>query len=160
MSLSERIKNQRDQSGLSQEKVAELVGVSRQAVTKWETGQSAPSTANLITLSEVFGVSLGELISGANENATAETVIKPDIPVKHGKGVWYLIFAGICTFFGAMTITIINNMNAIDISRIFNVQFTSVNTVRLVITLVGVMFIGVSIVLFVLFVLSRRKVKH
>lgn len=54
MSLGERIKEQRKSSGLSQEKVAEFVGVSRQAVTKWETGQSAPSTENLFKLAEIF----------------------------------------------------------------------------------------------------------
>ena len=44
MALSDRIKNCRQSAGLSQEKMAELVGVSRQAVTKWEAGQTAPST--------------------------------------------------------------------------------------------------------------------
>lgn len=157
MSLGERIKNERNKNGLSQEKVAERVGVSRQAVTKWETGQSAPSTANLITLSDVFGVSLGELISGVGENAPIEAAIEPDIPVKQGKGAWFLIFAGICLFFGAMVIAIINNMNAIEIIRIFNVSFTFINTVRLVITLLGVKLVGMGIALFVLYVLSRRS---
>ncbi len=62
MSLSERIKEQRKSAGLSQEKVAELVGVSRQAVTKWETGQSAPSTENLFKLAEIFGTNVDMLI--------------------------------------------------------------------------------------------------
>ena len=44
MSLGERIKALRRRAGLSQEQVAEQVGVSRQAVAKWEAGQSAPST--------------------------------------------------------------------------------------------------------------------
>ena len=47
MALGERIKECRQNTGLSQEKVAELVGVSRQAVTKWEMNQSAPNTENL-----------------------------------------------------------------------------------------------------------------
>ena len=47
MSLGERIKEQRKACDMSQEKVAELVGVSRQAVTKWEAERSAPSTENL-----------------------------------------------------------------------------------------------------------------
>ena len=42
MTLAERIKARRAAAGLSQEKVAEAVGVSRQAVAKWESGQSAP----------------------------------------------------------------------------------------------------------------------
>ena len=52
MTLGERIKSCRQKAGLSQEKLAELAGVSRQAVTKWEAGQSAPSTENLLKLAD------------------------------------------------------------------------------------------------------------
>ena len=62
MSLGERIKEQRKACGLSQEKLAELVGVSRQAVTKWETDQSAPSTEKLFKLAVIFGTSVDLLI--------------------------------------------------------------------------------------------------
>lgn len=62
MTLGERIKEQRKRCGLSQEKVAELVGVSRQAVTKWESGQSAPSTENLFRLAEIFGTTVDLLL--------------------------------------------------------------------------------------------------
>ncbi len=68
MSLGERIKEQRKHCGLSQEKVAELVGVSRQAVTKWETDQSAPSTENLFKLAEIFGTSVDLLIKNDEQN--------------------------------------------------------------------------------------------
>ena len=67
MSLGERIKEQRKSSGLSQEKVAEFVGVSRQAVTKWETGQSAPSTENLFKLAEIFGTTVDILLASDEE---------------------------------------------------------------------------------------------
>lgn len=59
--LNENLKMYRTRIGLSQEKVAELLGVSRQAVTKWEIGQSTPSSDNLIALSELYHVSLDEL---------------------------------------------------------------------------------------------------
>ncbi len=68
MSLGERIKEQRKSCGLSQEKVAELVGVSRQAVTKWETDQSAPSTEKLFKLAEIFGTSVDLLIKNDEQN--------------------------------------------------------------------------------------------
>ncbi len=70
MSLGERIKEQRKSCGMSQEKVAELVGVSRQAVTKWETDQSAPSTENLFKLAEIFGTSV-DLLLNSREQSTA-----------------------------------------------------------------------------------------
>ena len=62
MTLSERIRQCRQQAGLSQEQVAELVGVSRQAVAKWEAGTSAPSTENLLRLAGIFGVSVDSLV--------------------------------------------------------------------------------------------------
>ena len=62
MTLGERIKSCRQDSGMSQEKVAELVGVSRQAVTKWEAGQSAPNTENLFKLAEIFGTTVDLLL--------------------------------------------------------------------------------------------------
>ena len=67
MALSERIKICRQKVGMSQEKVAELVGVSRQAVTKWESGQSAPSTENLFKLAEIFGTTVDMLLESENE---------------------------------------------------------------------------------------------
>ena len=68
MSLGERIKEQRKNCNLSQEKLAELVGVSRQAVTKWETDQSAPSTEKLFKLAEIFGTSVDLLIKNNEQS--------------------------------------------------------------------------------------------
>ena len=62
MALDQTLKELRKANGLSQEKVAELVGVSRQAVTKWETGRSLPSSENMIALAALFHVSLDELV--------------------------------------------------------------------------------------------------
>lgn len=62
MTLGEKIKEQRIAHGLSQETLAETMGVSRQAVTKWEADQSAPSSEKLIALAKLFHISLDELI--------------------------------------------------------------------------------------------------
>ena len=76
MALGERIRQCRVDAHLSQEKVAELVGVSRQAVTKWETNQSAPSTDNLFKLAEILGTTVDFLVSPepAAELSLAEQV--------------------------------------------------------------------------------------
>ena len=58
MSLGERTKERRKKSGLSQERVAELVGVSRQSVTKWESVHSTSSTESLFRLAEIFGTTV------------------------------------------------------------------------------------------------------
>ena len=60
--LGERIRAARQAAGLSQEKLAERLGLTRQAVTKWETGHSAPSTENLLHLAEVLGVPVTALL--------------------------------------------------------------------------------------------------
>ena len=75
MELGDKIKACRLQAHLSQEKVAELVGVSRQAVTKWESGQSSPNTENLFKLAEVLGTTVDFLIaSESNTVSIAEQV--------------------------------------------------------------------------------------
>ena len=64
MTLGEKLKSYRTNKKISQEKVAELVGVSRQAVTKWENDQTVPTSSNLITLASIYGVSVDELVTG------------------------------------------------------------------------------------------------
>ena len=64
MILSEKIMSLRKQNGWSQENLADQLDVSRQSVSKWESGKSEPSTSNLIALSKLYGVSPEELIKG------------------------------------------------------------------------------------------------
>ena len=62
MDLGSRIRQQRMQHGWSQEKLAELMGVSRQAVTKWESGRSAPTADKLYDLAQLFGTTVDLLM--------------------------------------------------------------------------------------------------
>lgn len=61
-SLGEALKSHRMQCRMTQEFVADAIGVSRQAVSKWETGLSDPSTSNLIALAKLFKISPEELL--------------------------------------------------------------------------------------------------
>ncbi|MCD8144187.1 MAG: helix-turn-helix domain-containing protein [Oscillospiraceae bacterium] len=61
-SLGEVLKSHRTRCKMTQEFVAEALGVSRQAVSKWENGTSDPSTANLLALAKLYGVSPEELL--------------------------------------------------------------------------------------------------
>ena len=63
-SLGEALKEHRQRCGMTQEYVAEALGVSRQAVSKWETGAAEPSTSNLLALAKLYGVDAGELLRG------------------------------------------------------------------------------------------------
>ena len=61
-SLGEVLKEQRLRCQMTQEFVAESLGVSRQAVSKWETGAADPSTSNLLALAKLFGAPAEELL--------------------------------------------------------------------------------------------------
>ncbi len=61
-SLGEVLKNHRTACKMTQEFVAENLGVSRQAVSKWESGKSDPSTTNLMALATLFGTTAEELL--------------------------------------------------------------------------------------------------
>ena len=63
MKLSEKIFTCRKKAGLSQEALAERLGVSRQAVSKWETGESEPEIGKLKLMAETFSVSVDWLLS-------------------------------------------------------------------------------------------------
>lgn len=62
MSFSEKIKEIRKKQNLTQEQFAEKIFVSRNAVAKWESNRGYPDIQNLISISEIFGVSLDDLI--------------------------------------------------------------------------------------------------
>ena len=61
-SLAQAIKNHREAKGYTQEFVAEKLGVSRQAVSKWEKGTTEPSTPNLFALAKLFDMSIEEFM--------------------------------------------------------------------------------------------------
>lgn len=72
MELKETLAALRRKKGLSQQELAEALGVSRQAVSRWEVGASAPGTDNLLALSKLYGVSLDTLVGGAEPEAAPE----------------------------------------------------------------------------------------
>ena len=66
-SLGEIIREHRTRCKMTQEFVAESLGVSRQAVSKWESGTTDPSTSNLLALAKLFDVSVEELLQSVND---------------------------------------------------------------------------------------------
>ena len=65
--LSVNIFRYRRSLGLSQEQLSERIGVSRQTISKWEGGQSAPDVEKLVALADCFCVTLDELIRGSEQ---------------------------------------------------------------------------------------------
>lgn len=81
LAMAQRLVDRRKAAGLSQEALAAQLGVSRQAVSKWERSESSPDADNLIALAALYGVSLDELLYGeaasdadSSEDGSTETV--------------------------------------------------------------------------------------
>ncbi len=66
-SLSQRLKQLRTDRNYTQEYVAEILGVSRQAVSKWENGSSEPSTSKLFAIAKLYGIEVTELLEGIEQ---------------------------------------------------------------------------------------------
>jgi transcriptional regulator with XRE-family HTH domain len=78
MKLHEKIFNQRKLKCLSQEELAEKLGVSRQAVSKWETGEALPEITKLKALAEVFGVTTDFLLNDNEDVFFSQEAKKAD----------------------------------------------------------------------------------
>ena len=74
MSLGTNISRLRAEKRLSQGDLAEVLEVSRQSVSKWETDSSVPDLNRLMKLSQLFGVTLDELVTGAEPQLKVETL--------------------------------------------------------------------------------------
>lgn len=75
LDIANRLIEMRKKHGYSQEKLAELLGLSRQAVSKWERAEASPDTDNLILLSRLYGISLDDLL---NTDASDEEFVKEE----------------------------------------------------------------------------------
>ena len=94
LEIANRLQQLRKEKGFSQEQLANELGISRQAVSKWERAESSPDTDNLICLARLYGVSLDELLStdestediinnkveDNKENETFNVIQVPELP--------------------------------------------------------------------------------
>lgn len=95
MDLGQRIKALREERGISQEALAEALGVSRQAVAKWESGASRPSTGNLLALCRVLEVPL-ETFTGIVPEGAEEPERKKETEVRKRRfPLWVLPVLGL-----------------------------------------------------------------
>lgn len=67
MRLNKKLQLLRKQSGLSQEELAEKLGISRQAISKWESGQSTPDLNKIIIISELYNITIDSLVKEGNK---------------------------------------------------------------------------------------------
>ena len=79
MEFHNKLYNLRKQRGLSQEELANRLNVSRQTISKWEVGDSTPEMEKLIAISDLFGVSLDELVMDKAPVKTEGTSAKSEL---------------------------------------------------------------------------------
>lgn len=90
MNISEKIKKIRGEKNLTQEQFAEKIYVSRNAVAKWENNRGYPDIQNLITISEVFNVSLDELVK-EDDKVKSKIIAESSSKKWHFLVIMYLI---------------------------------------------------------------------
>ena len=106
MTIADRIQTLRKSKGMSQEQLADAAGVSRQAVSKWESEQSIPDLDKIVVLSEIFDVTTDYLLKGIepvenqDHKTMADVIDQKILTEKNGtraKSIlkWVLIVAGI-----------------------------------------------------------------
>ena len=105
MTIADRIQTLRKSKGMSQEELADAAGVSRQAVSKWESEQSTPDLDKVVILSEIFDVTTDYLLKGiepvetTDHQTMADVVDQKILTEKNGKRAksilkWVLIILG------------------------------------------------------------------
>lgn len=101
MKFNEKLVMLRKQHNLSQEQVAEKLGVARQTISKWELGETTPEMDKLILISEIYNITLDELVKEENEvkvvnnpnNTNSQKLAGMMIKILKGIGIFILIFA-------------------------------------------------------------------
>lgn len=145
--LSEKIYALRRKSGLSQEQLAEKIGVSRQAVSKWEGGLSTPELEKLKALSECFQVSIDELTGNEAVSASGEGEkgTKGPPPRKTGEsriGICLCLIGALClVLFGVLTV-----LRPASVSEISESSTVTLNGIGILITLF-VLFLVLGVLL-------------
>lgn len=104
MKIEDKLLRLRKEKGLSQEEVADILNVSRQTISKWETGQSTPDFDKIIPICELYEISCDELLKSSEEDIKVELTNK-DL---YSKGVGLSIFLYCFTIF----ITLLFCLNA------------------------------------------------
>jgi transcriptional regulator with XRE-family HTH domain len=117
MIFGEKLKNERKKKGWSQEELAEKLFVSRQSVSKWENGMNYPSIEVIIKLSDLFEITIDELLRSDEE--LTEKVIKDSKQLAHPKLKFMfdvLFLAGGALLVVKIAIVTLNKFTAFDFS--------------------------------------------
>lgn len=113
MTLGERVYTRRTALGMSQDKLAEQLEVSRQSVSKWETDASVPDLDKLVKLSELFHMTLDELVRGETAAAPEKEAEQPEESAQRagGAGTTRVVLGGVLLICGLLTAILLLLLN-------------------------------------------------
>lgn len=104
MNIGDKIKNAREENGLTQTQAAEILMVSRQTISNWENGKSLPDILSVIRIGELYQISLDELLKG--DKSMIEKIEKDAKISKVEKKI--IKYAWICILSGAVILILSN----------------------------------------------------
>lgn len=113
MMLSDNIRNYRKKSNMSQDELAEKLGVSRQSISLWETGQTQPTIDNIIALAKIFNISSDMLLGSSDSiNVSQDPTPENKAPEKkRKKGLIITIIIAIAVMIGAVILGVFLRSN-------------------------------------------------
>jgi transcriptional regulator with XRE-family HTH domain len=113
MNLAEKLHQLRKRHNLSQEQLADKLGISRQSISKWESAQSVPEIDKIVQLSEIFGVTTDYLLKDIDE-CSANSVLSDGDKNQNSSGKKLLsIIAVICMAFSVISIFVMWTLSKI-----------------------------------------------
>ncbi|WP_100617316.1 helix-turn-helix domain-containing protein [Bacillus cereus] len=137
MIFSERLKEEREKRNWSQNDLAEKIHVSRQSVSKWETGKNYPSIEIIIHLSDLFGITIDELLRSDEE--LTQKVIEDSKQLAYPK--WKVFFdslfmIGVFLFIAKIVVWMLNKFAGASITIVADVPYV-MNLLPLVFMIIG-----------------------
>ncbi|MBE4941228.1 helix-turn-helix domain-containing protein [Bacillus cereus] len=137
MIFSERLKEEREKRNWSQNDLAEKLHVSRQSVSKWETGKNYPSIEIIIHLSDLFGITIDELLRGDEE--LTQKVIEDSKQLAYPK--WKVFFdslfmIGVFLFIAKIVVWMLNKFAGASITIVADAPYV-MNLLPLVFMIIG-----------------------
>lgn len=117
MNIGKRLKDARIESGYTQEQVAEQLDVSRQTISSWENGRTFPDIVSVVSLSDIYDVSLDVLIKG--DEKMLEHLEESTNIVKSNKKLLFAIIANILTAIAMIGLSVIVPSNEYVLAGVF-----------------------------------------
>lgn len=114
MNISERLQELRKKEGYSQEQVAEMLGLSRQAISKWESGQGKPEIDNIIKLTEIYHVSADYILLGT-EKVSVPAPEKKELSHEYKKAIGIIAIIAATAIITVLFITALGLLSRLGI---------------------------------------------